>query len=145
MPPNGVVPSEVEIASIVPLAKVATTSLKPSVRTRRRNSTRWRSNGGGSHNTTSAGVTVIIAPDIRGNLLADRLLVMDHEPDLGRLIKDVAEGQGFDVILTEDSATVLKTARIWQPTVLMLDLKPVGTDGVELLRGLAEEKCTAHV
>jgi EAL domain-containing protein (putative c-di-GMP-specific phosphodiesterase class I)/ActR/RegA family two-component response regulator len=140
MPPNGVVPSEAEIASIVPPIKVAAIPLKPGVRPRRR-----RSNGGTSANTASAGMTVAIAPDMEGNLRADRLLVMDHEPDLGRLIKNVAEGQGFEVLLTEDSATVLKTARTWQPTMLMLDLRPVGTDGVELLRGLAEEKCTAHV
>jgi hypothetical protein len=43
MPPNGVVPSEAEIASIVPPIKVAAIPLKPGVRPRRRRSSQRES------------------------------------------------------------------------------------------------------
>jgi EAL domain-containing protein (putative c-di-GMP-specific phosphodiesterase class I)/CheY-like chemotaxis protein len=79
------------------------------------------------------------------NLLDNRLLVIDHDPAFGRLVKMVAEGLGFEVVLTEAPDTILKTARNWRPAVLMLDLRTPGTDGIELLRGLAEDKCIAHV
>jgi EAL domain-containing protein (putative c-di-GMP-specific phosphodiesterase class I)/ActR/RegA family two-component response regulator len=75
----------------------------------------------------------------------DRLLVVEHEPIVSGLVKHAAEGVGFEVILTGDASVVLKTARDWKPTVLMLDLRAIGTDGIELLRGLAEDRCTAHV
>ena len=79
------------------------------------------------------------------NLLNNRLLVIDHDPALGHLVKTAAESLGFEVVLTEDPSTILKTARSWRPTVLMLDLRTPGIDGIELLRGLAEDKCGAHV
>jgi EAL domain-containing protein (putative c-di-GMP-specific phosphodiesterase class I)/CheY-like chemotaxis protein len=78
-------------------------------------------------------------------IVGNRLLVIDHEPAVGRLIKNAAEDQGFEVVLTEDPATVVKTARGWFPTVVILDLKMPDIDGIQLLRGLAEDKCAAHV
>jgi EAL domain-containing protein (putative c-di-GMP-specific phosphodiesterase class I) len=78
-------------------------------------------------------------------LFGNRLLVVDDEPGIGRLIKRVAESVGFEVIATEDPAVFAKAARQWQPTVIMLDLNIPGTDGIQLLRGLAADKCTAHI
>jgi EAL domain-containing protein (putative c-di-GMP-specific phosphodiesterase class I) len=75
----------------------------------------------------------------------NRLLVIDDDPAMGRLVERAAEGLGFEVVVTEDPSTALNTARGWRPTVLMLDLRMPGTDGIELLRGLAEDKCSAHV
>src|SRR5271163_3594328 len=78
-------------------------------------------------------------------VLGNRLLVIDHEPAVGQLVKDAAERLGFDVVLTQDPSTVLKTVRGWFPTVVMLALKTPGIDGVQLIRGMAEDKCAAHV
>jgi len=79
------------------------------------------------------------------NLLSNRLLVIDNEPALGRLVKNVAEAEGFEVFFTKNPAVFAETARNWCPTVLMLDLGMPGTDGIQLLRTLAEDKCGAHV
>ena len=75
----------------------------------------------------------------------NRLLVIDHEPLVGRLVKKEAEAADFEVVLTEDPSTILETARIWHPSVLMLDLRIPGLDGIELLRGLARDRCSAHM
>jgi CheY-like chemotaxis protein len=79
------------------------------------------------------------------NVLGNRLWVIDHEPLVGRLVKKEAEAVGFDVVLTEDPSTILETARVWHPSVLMLDLRIPGIDGIELLRGLAQDRCSAHM
>jgi len=78
-------------------------------------------------------------------VLGNRLLVIDHEPAVGRLVKDAAERLGFEVVLTQDPSTVLKTARGWFPTVVMLGLNTPSIDGIQLIRGLADDKCAAHV
>ena len=82
-----------------------------------------------------------MADDIFGN----RLLVVDDEPSIGRLVKRVAESVGFEVIATENPVVFAKTARQWHPSVIMLDLSIPGTDGIQLLRGLAADKCAAHI
>ena len=75
----------------------------------------------------------------------DRLLAVDDEPAIGRLIRKAAQGAGFEVVVTDSPETFSRTARYWHPTVILLDLRMPGTDGVQLLRMLAADKCAAHV
>lgn len=75
----------------------------------------------------------------------NRLLVIDDEKGYGQAVKRVAEGVGFEVTFTSDAPTFLNAARFWHPSVIMLDLKMPGTDGVQLLRALAADKCAAHI
>jgi EAL domain-containing protein (putative c-di-GMP-specific phosphodiesterase class I) len=75
----------------------------------------------------------------------NRLLVIDNDPILGRLVKTTAEAVGFEVFFTKNPSVFAETARNWCPTALMLDLGMPGTDGIQLLRGLAEDRCAAPV
>jgi EAL domain-containing protein (putative c-di-GMP-specific phosphodiesterase class I) len=78
-------------------------------------------------------------------LFGNRLLLIDDEPAFGRLVKRVAEGCEFEVVATNDAATFTQTAQFWRPTVILLDLKMPGTDGIQLLRRLAADKCDAAI
>ena len=79
------------------------------------------------------------------DLFGDRLLVIDDEPSLGQIVKKVGEASGFEVVVTRDPSAFMHAARQWHPTVIMLDLKMPGTDGVQLLRSLAADNCPANV
>ncbi|MGA8402752.1 MAG: EAL domain-containing response regulator [Stellaceae bacterium] len=79
------------------------------------------------------------------NLLSNRLLIVDDDPVLGRQIKTAAESAGFEVYVTKSPIAFTEKARVWCPTVLMLDLGMPGTDGIELLRDLAADQCAGHV
>ena len=79
------------------------------------------------------------------DLFGDRLLMIDDEPGFGRLVKKIAQDAGFEVVITDDPDVFMKTARLWRPSVVLLDLKMPGTDGVQLLRILAADKCAAHI
>ena len=78
-------------------------------------------------------------------LFGDRLLMIDDEPAFGQIVKRVARDCGFEVVVTQDPGVFINTARLWHPSVIMLDLKMPGADGVQLLRSLAADKCPAHV
>jgi len=75
----------------------------------------------------------------------DRLLVVDDDTAFGQIVKRVAQGCGFEVVVTETAAAFVNAARSWRPTVILLDLKIPGSDGIELLRSLAADKCPAHI
>src|SRR5713101_4407449 len=79
------------------------------------------------------------------DLFGDRLLVIDDEAAFGQIVKRVAEASGFEVVVTHDPSVFMNAARQWHPTVIVLDLKMPGTDGVQLLRTLAADNCPAHV
>src|SRR5216684_270669 len=79
------------------------------------------------------------------DLFGDRLLVIDDEPAFAQVIKKVAQDCGFEVAVTADPSVFMNAVRLWHPTVIMLDLKMPNTDGIQLLRALAADQCTAHV
>lgn len=74
-----------------------------------------------------------------------RLLIVDDEPAIGRLVKRVAEGCGYAVTATDDSERFLDELIATDPDVIVLDLSMPQLDGVELLRFLATSKCRAKI
>jgi EAL domain-containing protein (putative c-di-GMP-specific phosphodiesterase class I)/AmiR/NasT family two-component response regulator len=78
-------------------------------------------------------------------IFGNRLLLVDDEPAFGRLVKGIAQDCGFEVVITDDPRRFTKTARSWNPTVIVMDLKMPGIDGIQLLRALAADQCVAHV
>ncbi len=75
----------------------------------------------------------------------NRLLVVDDEADICELVKDVAEGIGFEVAALTHADEFRTTYRDIAPTVIILDLHMPGTDGIELLRFLADDQVSAHI
>lgn len=74
-----------------------------------------------------------------------RLLIVDDEPSIGRPIKRVGKGSGFEAVVAEDPGGLAGMARSWHPTVIIITLKTPGIDGIQLLRDLAADKCDAHI
>lgn len=72
-------------------------------------------------------------------------LVIDDEPLIGRFIKSVAEGRGFNVFVTSDATIFREAFLACRPRVIALDLSMPGYDGVQLLRFLADHSCEAQI
>ncbi|MGH6981287.1 MAG: EAL domain-containing protein [Stellaceae bacterium] len=83
--------------------------------------------------------------DVRMAVSAGRLLVIDDEPAVATFIGRVARRAGFDVIVTSDASDFKQRVRSWRPALIVLDLGMPETDGVELLRFLADERSTARI
>lgn len=75
----------------------------------------------------------------------ERILIVDDEADIGRFIAQIAGRCGYRPIATTDVEEFRQHVRSWQPTHIVLDLNMPETDGVELLRFLAAERCTARI
>jgi two-component system, OmpR family, alkaline phosphatase synthesis response regulator PhoP len=65
-----------------------------------------------------------------------RVLVVEDERDLARLLADNLRLEGLDVRTVEDGREVLGLVRAWVPDLVILDLMLPGVDGFEVLRGL---------
>jgi EAL domain-containing protein (putative c-di-GMP-specific phosphodiesterase class I) len=76
---------------------------------------------------------------------AGRLIVIDDEPAVGTYIGRVARRAGFDVIVTADPGDFKQRVRSWKPALIILDLGMPETDGIELLRFLADERVNARI
>jgi EAL domain-containing protein (putative c-di-GMP-specific phosphodiesterase class I) len=74
-----------------------------------------------------------------------RLLVVDDDPDVCTFIRKVGEGAGFQVLTAANAASFKQSYKSFQPSLIVLDLVIPGTDGVELLRFLAQEQSKSAV
>jgi CheY-like chemotaxis protein len=73
------------------------------------------------------------------------LLVIDDEPCVGRFLSHAAEECGYRALATATSDSFRREYRLLSPNAIAIDLAMPGGDGVELLRFLAEEKCSAPI
>jgi DNA-binding response OmpR family regulator len=74
-----------------------------------------------------------------------RLLLIDDELSVARFIAHAAEECGYEAIITVTAESFRSQYLALEPDVVVLDLALPRSDGVELLRFLAEEKSGALV
>ena len=73
------------------------------------------------------------------------LLLIDDEPSVGRFLAHAAEECGYRALATVTSDSFRREYRLLRPDAIAIDLAMPGSDGVELLRFLAEEQCRAPI
>jgi two-component system, NtrC family, nitrogen regulation response regulator NtrX len=69
---------------------------------------------------------------------AARILVVDDEPDIRDLVRDILEDEGYRVATAEHAAAAREALRRETPELILLDIWMPGTDGIGLLREWAE-------
>jgi CheY-like chemotaxis protein len=75
----------------------------------------------------------------------DRLLVIDDEAQIARIIVDVAVELGFDVRAASDVAAFKATYEHFSPAAIVMDILMPGEDGIELLKYLASRGCRSRI
>jgi two-component system phosphate regulon response regulator OmpR len=71
--------------------------------------------------------------------MANRILVVDDDEKLQRLLKEYLENNGFRVLSLMDGSQVLKTIRTTPPDLIILDIMLPGKDGLEILKEIRWE------
>lgn len=74
-----------------------------------------------------------------------RLLILDDEPTVGKLLAFVAQRAGFETRLCEQPQAFFEAVADWTPTHVAVDLFMPEISGIEVLRGLAAAGCRARV
>lgn len=67
-----------------------------------------------------------------------RVLVVDDEPQITRVLKTVLSSQGYEVRTSPDGESALSTFRDWSPELVITDLGMPHMDGVELCQRIRE-------
>jgi two-component system, OmpR family, KDP operon response regulator KdpE len=68
-----------------------------------------------------------------------RILVVDDEPQITRVLRTSLTGSGYEVRTAEDGHAGLRVAREWQPDLVITDISMPNMNGVELSRQLRAE------
>jgi DNA-binding NtrC family response regulator len=65
---------------------------------------------------------------------APHILVVDDEPDIRSLVKEILEDEAYDVVMAEDGASARKALRDRRPDLVLLDIWMPDVDGISLLK-----------
>jgi two-component system alkaline phosphatase synthesis response regulator PhoP len=68
-----------------------------------------------------------------------RILVIDDEPSIVKLVTAYLKPEGYDVQTASDGTAGLQAARAFKPDIVILDIMLPGMDGLELLQHLRRE------
>ena len=79
------------------------------------------------------------------SLIANRVLIVDDEVAVGDFLVRVAAGRGYEAKAVSNASDFQDRLGDWKPGRILLDLQMPGTDGIEILRALAEAKCSAEI
>jgi EAL domain-containing protein (putative c-di-GMP-specific phosphodiesterase class I)/FixJ family two-component response regulator len=74
-----------------------------------------------------------------------RLLVLDDDMDVARIVARVGQSAGFETRITSEPEQFLEEVARWDPSHIALDLVMPRMDGVEVMRRLAEVGCRARL
>lgn len=76
---------------------------------------------------------------------AQRVLVLDDDPIVGKVLVAHVRSLGYDVQFTTDPLEFLDLQRTWEPSRVVLDLVMSAMDGLEVLSRLADMTCEATI
>ena len=65
-----------------------------------------------------------------------RILVIDDEPNITRVLRGSLSAQGYDVRTANDPEEGLRTFKDWTPDLVITDLMMPGMSGVEVCRAI---------
>ncbi len=68
-----------------------------------------------------------------------RVLIVDDQPDIVRLVRDYLERGGFEVVTAGDGEEALRTAHQARPDLVVLDLSLPRLDGLDVARALRKD------
>jgi len=68
-------------------------------------------------------------------MAAQYILVVDDEPDIRQLIREILEDEGYEVAVAEDAEQAKELRLLRRPDLVLLDIWMPGEDGISLLKG----------
>lgn len=66
------------------------------------------------------------------------ILVVDDERDIGALVQEILEDEGFEVVVAENADAAREARRARKPDLILLDIWMPDTDGITLLKEWSE-------
>ncbi len=75
----------------------------------------------------------------------EKILIIDDEQDLVKLVKEILEMENFQVSSAYDGEEGLRKAISEIPDLILLDIKMPGVSGFQVLERLKIDKTTSHI
>lgn len=71
-------------------------------------------------------------------MTAAHILIVDDEPDIRNLLKEILEDEGYEISVAENGESARQARRMRRPDLILLDIWMPDTDGITLLKEWSE-------
>ncbi len=78
-------------------------------------------------------------------MMAKRVLIVDDDPMIRQMLRDILEITGYTVVEASDGAEALDNAEVLHPDIILLDLMMPGMDGYTACRELKANPMTRAI
>jgi len=78
-------------------------------------------------------------------MVRQKILIIDDEMDLIKLVREILESEEFEVSGACDGEEGLRKATEEMPDLILLDIKMPGLNGFQVLERLKIDKATSHI
>jgi two-component system alkaline phosphatase synthesis response regulator PhoP/two-component system response regulator VicR len=78
-------------------------------------------------------------------MAGEKVLVIDDEPAMHRLLKVILEAEGFELVGPEEHGEARNSIKGKHPDLIILDIMMPEVDGFEILEGLKKDKETNNI
>jgi DNA-binding NtrC family response regulator len=68
------------------------------------------------------------------NVNTTRILVVDDEPDIRRLVCEILQDEGYEVAMAENASAARDLKKSYHPSLILLDIWMPDADGITLLK-----------
>ena len=75
----------------------------------------------------------------------EKILIVEDEEDICEVLKYNLQKEGYRISIASSGEETLKTARYWQPHLILLDLMLPGIDGLEVCKILKNDRLTKSI
>ena len=89
-------------------------------------------------------VEILLDPSVE-RMTANRLLILDDDPDVLTFLGEVGRGHRYEVELTESIDELQASYGSFDPSLIVLDLQYAHGDGIEVLSFLKQRGCRAPI
>ncbi|GAI08471.1 unnamed protein product, partial [marine sediment metagenome] len=77
--------------------------------------------------------------------MKEKILFVDDDPDIVRLVKETLLDEGFEFVSAEDGEGGIKEAQTSHPDLIILDMQLPDIDGFEICRRLKADEGCKHI
>ena len=74
-----------------------------------------------------------------------RILVVEDNPKNMKLIRDVLQFKGFDILEAQSGEEGIEVARGERPTLVLMDVQLPGIDGLEAMKAIKDDEITQDI
>jgi two-component system alkaline phosphatase synthesis response regulator PhoP len=88
-------------------------------------------------------LTPIVQLEVEGRAMSQRILVVDDDPAIVKIVRGYLEQAGYEVLTAEDGDRALQIVRHERPDLLVLDVMLPNRDGWEITRSIRADSAHA--